>query len=338
MSTAHSTSNPLVTIAIPTFNRALWLKDCVVSALSQTYQHFEILVSDNASTDETEQVLSEFSDRRLRVLRQKSNIGLLPNWNACLAGARGDYVIFLSDDERLAPWMLERCINLVKVQPEIPIVITLSTLHSTDETWPARTSEYLDTGIWDGADILLEYLTYQISVHMCGIMMRTVVIRARGGFRLDFPHLADTALWAPLLLKGKAGLVNEACATCYSHGASETARLSVEQLLRDGWEVANLISNLAEHSVNDLKKRRRICLQSRVACLRRGLIILDLYRRQGGGLVEVLTVVWRFRHIFLSNVGMKNFHLGRWHIANIFCRRQIGWIRRFKRFCLNPPT
>jgi glycosyltransferase involved in cell wall biosynthesis len=329
---------PLVTIAIPTFNRALWVKDCVLSALSQTYQHFEILVSDNASTDDTEQVLREFTDRRLRVIRQETNIGLLPNWNACLEGARGDYVVFVSDDERIAPWMLERCIGLVKKEPQIPIVIALSTLHSTDQTWPASTSQNLETGIWDGSDILLEYLMYHISAHTCGIMLRTDAIRARGGFPLDFPHLADVAAWAPLLLIGKAGLVNEACATCYTHDASETARLSVEQLLCDGWKVADLISNLADQSINDLQKRCRIRLESRVACFRRGLIILDLYRNQGGGLLEVLTIVWRFRHVFLSNIGTKNLFLGRWHIANILCRRQIGWIRRLKRFCLNQPA
>ena len=103
---------PLVTIAIPTFNRARLLKDCILSALSQTYQHFEIVVSDNASTDETVEVLRQFRDRRLRVIRQRSNIGMLPNWNACLAEAKGDYILFVSDDDRIAPWMLKSAWHL----------------------------------------------------------------------------------------------------------------------------------------------------------------------------------------------------------------------------------
>ena len=64
---AESSENPLVTIAIPTFNRASWLGDCVRSALSQSYRNIEVLVSDNASTDDTQSVLSEFPDPRLRV-------------------------------------------------------------------------------------------------------------------------------------------------------------------------------------------------------------------------------------------------------------------------------
>jgi hypothetical protein len=332
-SVSETASGPLVTIAIPTFNRASWLKDCVLSALSQTYQHFEILVSDNASTDETQQVLRKFSDRRLRIVRQQTNIGLLPNWNACLAAARGDYIIFVSDDDRIAPWLLERCIELVEKDPQIPIVITLSSDHSTlvGQTWPAHASQYLETGIWDGTDILLEYLRDEISINMCGIMLRTDGLRARGGFPLDFPHAADIAAWAPLLLKGKAGLVNASCAICNSHRASETVRLGAEQLLLDGWKVVDLISNLADDSIGELEKRRSIRLQGKRCYARRGFRILASYRSKGSGLVGALTLVWRFRRN-LSHIDLESLLELRWHIAIILCARQIGWIRRLKQF------
>ena len=71
-------NEPLVTIAVPTFNRASLLKRCVTSALAQTYSRFEVLVSDNASSDDTPEVLRGFGDEKLRVIRQQSNIGLLP--------------------------------------------------------------------------------------------------------------------------------------------------------------------------------------------------------------------------------------------------------------------
>ena len=104
---------PLVTIAIPTFNRAALLRGCIQSALAQTYRNLEMLVSDNASTDDTASVLLEFNDKRLRVMKQETNIGLLPNWNACLAGAGGEYVVFVSDDDRISPWLVERCVGVI---------------------------------------------------------------------------------------------------------------------------------------------------------------------------------------------------------------------------------
>jgi glycosyltransferase involved in cell wall biosynthesis len=328
----ESTCAPVVTIAIPTFNRASWLADCVRAALSQTYHRFEILVSDNASTDETEEILKGFTDERLRVIRQEANIGLLPNWNACLAGARGDYIVFVSDDDWIAPWLLERCVNLVEREPKISIVVAVSNIHSTlvGRTWPGVRSQCLRTGIWDGADILLEYLTDQITVPMCSILIRTDALRAQGGFALDLPHAADVGAWAPLLLRGKAGLVNEACATYYLHSACETSKLPIGQLLRDGWKVADLISNLANHSIDDLQMRRRLQLQSRRCFSRRALILISMFRRDRGSLLEALSIIWRYRRE-LSHIDMISLaRLGR-QIAIIFCPRVITDLcRQFK--------
>jgi glycosyltransferase involved in cell wall biosynthesis len=296
---------PFITIAIPTFNRAALLRNCVALALAQTHRNFELLVSDNASTDETGDVLRQFTDARLRVLRQERNIGLLSNWNACLAAAKGDFFILLSDDDVIAPWMLERCIGVIRRDPQIPIVVTLSNLHSgsTGRTFPARTSRSLDSGIHDGSAILTEFLTDRITVTMSGIMMRTAVVRERGGLPVDFLHTADVVTWAPLLLQGNAGFVNEPCATFTYHSQSETARLGVEQLLRDGWKAANLIAYQANENIGDAQRRRMLQVQTRRCFARRGLMALSDYRKSGGGLQTLLNTIWRFRG-HLSNVNM----------------------------------
>lgn len=289
---------PLVSVAIPTFNRAPLLKKCVATVLAQTYPRFELLVSDNASTDDTSEVLSGFDDKRLRVIRQEINIGLLPNWNACVAAARGEYIVVLSDDDTIEPWLLERCIGVVAQRPQIPVVIGLSNLHSgaLSHSFAARTSRHLKTGVCAGNDILLAYLKNEIGViATCSVMFRTEVLRRGGGFPLDFPHTADVAAWAPLLFLGEAGFVNEACATWYSHQSNETARLGIEQLLRDGWQTAEFISALADRHALDPPARRRIKLHSRRCFARRGMTALSEYRRNGGGLQTILNFIWRFR-------------------------------------------
>lgn len=292
-----TTSHPYVTIAIPTYNRAALLKGCIASALAQTYPHFEVLVSNNASPDDTAQTLDEFSDPRLRVITQETNIGLLPNWNACLANARGEYIILVSDDDRIMPSLLDRCVALIDQYPQLPIVITLSNLHaaSLGQTRPPRVSRTLDTGIRDGTTILNAFLTDQITVNVCGVVMRTALLRERGGIPLDLPHTADVAAWAPLLLLGKAGLINEACATYTYHDDSETARLGVEQLLHDGRKVADLIAQTAESSVQDTRLRKTIQLQARRCFARRGLITLTDFRKGGASIVEMSSVAWQFR-------------------------------------------
>ncbi len=292
-----SAGGPLVTIAIPTFNRAALLRGCVQSALSQTYTNIEVLVSNNASTDDTDEVLREFNDKRLRVLKQETNIGLHPNWNACVAAAEGQYVVFVSDDDRISPWLVERCVGVIGKQSQVPIVVALSSFHlvSTRHTKPARTSRRIGSGLQNGIDVLLEFLTDEICVAYCSVMMRTESLRSRGGFSLDLPHTADVAAWAPLLFEGKVGFVNEACAIYNFHDKSETSRLDVAQILRDGWKVASLISRMADERIMDASLRDELKLQAKRSFSRRALLFLTYHRRNGTSLVEISTFLWRFR-------------------------------------------
>lgn len=98
---------PKVTIAIPTHNRGRFLPKAIESVLSQTYSDFELLVVDNASTDNTKKVVKQYKDSRLRYYRNKSNIGMINNWNRCVKLARGKYLVILGDDDLLYPIFLE---------------------------------------------------------------------------------------------------------------------------------------------------------------------------------------------------------------------------------------
>ena len=327
-SVADHPAYPFVTIAIPTFNRAAFLKGCVASALAQTYPHFEVLVSNNASSDDTIGVLNSFNDVRLRVLNQSTNIGLHPNLNACVTNAKGDYIVIVPDDDRITPWLLERCAGLIRQQPQLATVVTLSDTHATGRTKPARTSRFHGTGIWDGTDILMDFLTDQITVTMCSIMMRTELVRERGGIPLNLPHTADVGTWAPLLFLGKAGFVNEVCATFTCHDESETARLGLEQLLQDGRKVADLITHMADIHVADPQQRRSIQIQARRCFARRGLIALSDYRLSGGGVQALLNVMWQFR-FDLYSVNLKSVLR---FIVAVLCPQSLATqLRQFRR-------
>lgn len=108
--------NPMVTVGIPTYNRAGYLKKAIASVLSQTYSPIEILISDNASNDGTAAFLASIDDSRLRYVTQASNVGMIGNWNACLDLARGEYFLLLSDDDRLAPDALRELMNAFSIR------------------------------------------------------------------------------------------------------------------------------------------------------------------------------------------------------------------------------
>jgi glycosyltransferase involved in cell wall biosynthesis len=331
----ESAGGPLVTIAIPTFNRAALLRGCVQAALSQTYTNIEVLVSDNASTDDTTKVLREFNDKRLRVMRQETNIGLYPNLNACVAGARGEYVVLVCDDDRISPWLIERCVDVIGKQTQVPIVVALSNFHlvSSGQTRPPRTSRRTGSGLRNGTDVLLEFLTDEITVAICSVMVRTEALRLRGGFPLDLPHTGDIAAWAPLLFEGKVGFVNEACTTFNFHDDSVTGRMSVTEALSDGWKLASLISQMADERIKVPALRQEIELQAKRCFSRRALLFLAYHRRKGASLLEVLMYVWRFRSdlMIVNKLSVLRF------AAIIVCPRPIAERLRHLRYA-SPTT
>jgi glycosyltransferase involved in cell wall biosynthesis len=328
-----SDATPLVTIAIPTFNRASWLGDCIRSALAQSYPHFELLVSDNASSDETAVELGRFNDERLRVIRQPKNIGADGNWNACLAEAKGEYIVFLPDDDRISPWLLERCVALIEIEPRIPVIMALGETYvvAQHRALPSTVSQKLGTGIWDGVDILDEYLEGQISVQGCTTVLHTEALRACGGFRNDLPFANDMAVHLRLLLTGKAGFVNECCGRYSLHEATETSNLALERHLEDVRKVADLIVDTAQNTIEDEQRRRKLQFQASRFLARHAIGIIDSHRRRGAKLREVYPVLWKWRKR-LMHLGTADIFPGAARLTAMLLLPTplIAWLRRVK--------
>jgi glycosyltransferase involved in cell wall biosynthesis len=109
--------NPLVSIIIPTYNRTNLLKRAIQSVLNQTYQYFEIIVVDDGSQEDVQQVLEYFRDDRIKYTRHEENRGLSAARNTGIRLSKGEYVSFLDSDDELLPDKLER---QVKRSQELP--------------------------------------------------------------------------------------------------------------------------------------------------------------------------------------------------------------------------
>jgi hypothetical protein len=99
---------PRFSILLPTRNGGRFIENCIHSALSQDHDSFELVVSDNANTDETPSILANIDDPRLKVVRQDVVLPVQENWNASLTHARGEYFIMLGDDDYLLPGALRK--------------------------------------------------------------------------------------------------------------------------------------------------------------------------------------------------------------------------------------
>jgi glycosyltransferase involved in cell wall biosynthesis len=116
---------PLVTIGIPTYNRAdSYLRQALESAVKQTYQNIEIVVSDNCSSDDTETLVKNFEDPRIRYFKQTENIGAYKNFNFCLQQANGTYFLILSDDDLIDNDFIDVCMKAANYSTDIGIIRT----------------------------------------------------------------------------------------------------------------------------------------------------------------------------------------------------------------------
>src|SRR5215469_6919606 len=109
-------SNPKVSIGMPVYNGANYLRSSVPSLLAQDYEDFELLISDNASTDETESICRELaeSDGRIRYFRNERNVGAAQNYNKVFRLASGTFFKWAAHDDECHPTMLRRCVEVLE--------------------------------------------------------------------------------------------------------------------------------------------------------------------------------------------------------------------------------
>jgi glycosyltransferase involved in cell wall biosynthesis len=143
---------PLFTIAIPTFNRAHLIAESLSSALAQKYPAIEIIVSDNASTDETCSVVSKLADSRVRYVRHCENMGPENNFLYCFESATGEYFSWLQDDDLIFPDFAERAVkDLERMNAGCYLATCVHASHPNFLLNGALYSPPISQGWWNGA-------------------------------------------------------------------------------------------------------------------------------------------------------------------------------------------
>jgi glycosyltransferase involved in cell wall biosynthesis len=105
-------SLPLVSIIIPMYNqRPDFLRECLKSAVNQTYKNIEIIVSDNHSTNGAIRVVEEFADKRNKIIKPARHVDIVDNFNFAADAATGEYITFLSSDDLLYPECIARVVQ-----------------------------------------------------------------------------------------------------------------------------------------------------------------------------------------------------------------------------------
>ena len=132
---------PSISVVLTTHNRASLFSRAIASVLQQSWGDFELLVVDDCSTDNTEELMQTYTDSRIRYVRQAQNRGVSAARNTGVQAARADYVSFLDDDDEYLPEFLAQTHGCIRQHPGVGFVWT-------GVNRVVEESQKIDTQIW----------------------------------------------------------------------------------------------------------------------------------------------------------------------------------------------
>jgi glycosyltransferase involved in cell wall biosynthesis len=198
---------PKVSVCVPTRNRSAELRRTLQAILTQGVKDIELIVGDDASTDDTEEVVRSFKDDRIRYHRHQSNLGIYPNWNSLIAMARGEYICVYHDHDFYLPTIVERSLELLERHPGVVFVHTAVLLvdrfrrplqlliHPLAEVVPGWEFQRLQ--------VLRSYVTASVA------MVRRVAYERAGPYNPRFGLGSDSDMWLRLSALGDVGYVRD---------------------------------------------------------------------------------------------------------------------------------
>ncbi len=202
-------TDPLVSICIPTYNRANVIRRAIDSALSQTYKNIEVIVVDNASTDNTEEIVASYTDPRLSYVRNSENLGMFGNLNRCIELYNGDYLHILHSDDFIDLDFTEKCVNFFKEHPDVWLTSTSSRVVSTNNEI-LKTIHYFDYDKqFDVPTGLKKLLSNRCFISCPSVMVHRGLYEDPdiGKFSLEFPYSSDYYQWLKVARKYIIGYV-----------------------------------------------------------------------------------------------------------------------------------
>jgi len=205
-----STRPPRISIGLPVFNGERYLDQTLQSILAQDYVDFELIVSDNASTDETVEIVERWAkkDSRIKFFRNSENLGGAANFNKVLELAEGDLFRWAGHDDLMAPGMLRRCVDTIDAEgPGCVLVFPQTVEIDAEGRQISVVGSHLDLPQTSPVERYYRVARFVGKANVLFGLMRTGALRSTRGLGA-FPS-ADLVLIGELSLRGRFRQVDE---------------------------------------------------------------------------------------------------------------------------------
>ncbi len=232
-------SRPLVSICIPTYNSADFILDTLNSIRNQTFQNYEVIIQDDASSDSTPKMIRHFirdkQDARFYLRQNSENLGVEKNWNLCLNSARGEFIKLICADDLLDPDCIRKQVEVL-LDPknlDIACVATQRRIIQTDgkilfPKWFLGGSPHR----LDAAELMRKCTLWGTNIlgEPCVVLMRASAWKATSGFDARIPYLIDLDLWIKLLKQGDVVIIPEVLCSFRVSNQSSSAQIARKQI------------------------------------------------------------------------------------------------------------
>jgi glycosyltransferase involved in cell wall biosynthesis len=261
-----SISQPLVSIVITSYNRAHWIYKAVESALSQDYPNFEIIISDNNSTDNTGEVLFKYlSNPRVKYSKNDRNIGMFGNFKKATELANGEYITYISSDDYLINnSFVSEAMQLFQSHKNIVVVYEKEQVldYNTNKIIAINNCHYFDNETMKGTDVFKLFpkiggLSFAGSVMNKEKLLATRMYETEGLFK-------DCEACLKLCLLGDVGFIDKMAYNVLIHGSNTSQYLTTSneylQKIVDCTEAPyKFAKEMAKINESDLEEWRRLC-------------------------------------------------------------------------------
>lgn len=231
---AWTANKPLVSVCIPTYNRAQMLKECVESILLQTLSDFELIIIDNASEDATESVVKSFCDKRIVYVRNNHNIGLTGNWIRCLTLAQCEYITVFPDDDVMLPNNLENKVEVLSNSPNVGLVHSKYHVMDSDGQVTKYDTNHGRDRTADAIENRAEFLSAAWnSVNAPTVMFRKECFEKLGGFSDELFNAIDWEFWMRIAIHYDVAFIARPLIKWRVHSGSCTSNtIGVDRILQ----------------------------------------------------------------------------------------------------------
>jgi hypothetical protein len=195
----------------------------IESALNQTYRDIEVLVVDNASTDNIEEVIAGYEDPRLRLVKNPENVGQFGNFNRCIELSRGEFIHILHSDDYIEPDFTEVCIRFFDSHPQIVMTFSSALIESPEGRKSVICGE--NDAVIPVPEGFRRLLHLNLKIMCSSVIARRDVYTRTGKFSCFYPYSGDYYQWLKVTRVFEVGFVRNAVIHCREGEHSESHAL-----------------------------------------------------------------------------------------------------------------